>query len=54
VTGADADGAALAQVANIHRPSRTRVSVPAHVSRVIHRVPRTVATLVRPRVRKRP
>src|SRR5215218_1733029 len=35
-------------------PCMTRVTVPAQVSRVDQRVPRTVATLLRPLVRKRP
>src|SRR5690349_5703883 len=35
-------------------PRMTLVTVPAHVSRVDQIVPRTVATLLRPRVRKRP
>src|SRR3954453_18608554 len=35
-------------------PCMTLVRVPAQVSRVTQRVPRTVATLLRPRLRKRP
>jgi hypothetical protein len=35
-------------------PRTTRVSVPSHRSTVTHFVPRTVAELKRPRVRKRP
>src|SRR5919206_516839 len=36
------------------RPDLTFVSVPLHVSVIDHFVPRTVAELLRPRVRKRP
>ncbi len=35
-------------------PLITRVSVPAHVSAVVHSVPLTMATLLRPRVRYLP
>ena len=54
VPGADADGSLLAQIEDVHGARHDPRQRSGAGLGVDQRVPRTVATLLRPRVRKRP